>query len=301
MRKRYAYYNEIEPFCVAWLRELVRRGIILDGEVDCRSISEVKGAEIRSFKQCHFFAGIGGWAKALALAAYPKNEEVWTGSCPCQPFSVGGSHQGDEDDRHLWPEWFRLIRECHPSVIFGEQVSPAINQGWLDDVFVPLESIGYSCGAVDFPACSVGAPHIRQRLYFVAYRNRPRLERAPAQSATSRRGGRLVNSGLSCQPVAGFWSDAEWLTCRDGKARPTEPSTKPLVNGTTQRVGRLRAYGNAIVAPQAAAFVQAFRELNGVDESFRELLSQHTVRRSFAQWIAGDNASALIAPVGRRK
>ena len=123
------YYNEIDEFAAAWLRELMKAGQIPDGEVDTRSIADVQPDDLRGFQQCHFFAGIGGWAYALKLAGWPEDRAVWTGSCPCQPFSSAGAQAGGDDPRHLWPTWFRLIRECRPNVVFGEQVESAIGHG----------------------------------------------------------------------------------------------------------------------------------------------------------------------------
>src|SRR5262245_45351114 len=125
------YYNEIDPFCAKWLRNLIAAGHIALGDVDERSIVDVRGDDLRGYKQCHFFAGIGGWSYALRLAGWEDDREVWTGSCPCQPFSAAGKQEGYADERHLWPHWHRLIRECKPSVIFGEQVDAAIRTGWL--------------------------------------------------------------------------------------------------------------------------------------------------------------------------
>lgn len=163
------YYNEFDPFAAAWLRELIKANLIPNGIVDERSIIDVKPEELREFKQCHFFAGIGGWSYALHLAGWQTDRPVWTGSCPCQPFSSAGKQKGKEDERHLWPVWFNLIRECRPPTIFGEQVSSAIAHGWLDDVYQGLESEGYACGSAVLPACSVGAPHKRDRLFFVGH------------------------------------------------------------------------------------------------------------------------------------
>lgn len=163
-----AYYNEIDPFAAAWLRELIKDGLIADGEVDERSIADVSADDVRGFVQCHWFAGIGGWSYALRLAGWTDDRPVWTGSCPCQPFSSAGTQAGGDDPRHLWPAWFRLIRERRPAVVFGEQVESAIAHGWLDLVCDDLEGEGYAVGAVGLPAASVGAPHIRQRLWFVA-------------------------------------------------------------------------------------------------------------------------------------
>ena len=171
-----AYYNENDPTAAAWLRQLITEGLIADGDVDTRSIAELQPADLRGLTQCHFFAGIGGWSYALRLAGWDDDRPVWTGSCPCQPFSSAGGHAGGDDSRHLWPSWFRLIRECRPDTVFGEQVESAIAHGWLDLVCDDLEREGYAVGAVGLPACSVGAPHIRQRLWFVADTGCPRRE-----------------------------------------------------------------------------------------------------------------------------
>lgn len=174
------YYNEFDPKAAAWLRELIKAGHIPAGEVDERSICDVSADDVRGFTQCHFFAGIGGWPYALRLAGWPDDRPVWTGSCPCQPFSCAGKGLGAADKRHLWPDFFRLIRECGPDRIFGEQVEGAVGKGWLDGVFGDLEAEGYACGAAVLGAHSVGAPHIRQRLYWMAYAdNGRRSERRP--------------------------------------------------------------------------------------------------------------------------
>lgn len=200
-----AYYNEIEPSAVAWLRELIKAGLIADGIVDDRSITEVQPDDLRGFTQCHFFAGIGGWSYALRLAGWPDGRPVWTGSCPCQPFSNAGKRRGTADERHLWPTFFQLIKEVGPPVVFGEQVASAevvgtqleaaflvavqageyarankiakrlvaqrsfsFDRRWLDGISADLETAGYSVWSDVLGAHSVGAPHIRQRLYWMA-------------------------------------------------------------------------------------------------------------------------------------
>lgn len=162
-----AYYNEHDKKAAAWLRELIKDGLITDGEVDERSIEDVLPTELAKFDRCHFFAGIGGWDYALQLAGWPDERKVWTGSCPCQPYSAAGKGGGFDDERHLWPAWFHLIDQCRPDTIFGEQVAAKSAMPWLDLVYSDLEGIGYTAGAIDFPAAGVGAFHIRQRLYFV--------------------------------------------------------------------------------------------------------------------------------------
>ena len=370
-----SYYNEIDPYAADWLRTLILVGLIAPGDVDTRSIEDVTPNDLHGYDQCHFFAGIGGWSLALRLAGWPDDRPVWTGSCPCQPFSAAGKGKGTADERHLWPAWHWLIDQCRPGVIFGEQVEAATRHGWLDLVQADLENLGYAFGAVGLPAAGVGAPHGRARLWFVAddeaRRRREvdpigrrrdegvraqggerldrggmlgeladddetgrRLERGarlpdgerPAQrDYTDRRGtigelgdpdaarpqgrGERGDSTDQCavgsasvavgmanpdggnpgtegiqrsrehgqqsedrllslgdhRPDAtnGYWRSADWLTCRDMRWRPVEPGTFPLAHGVPARVGRLRAYGNAIVPQVAEAFIRSFCELRG--------------------------------------
>lgn len=305
------YYNEWDKGAAAWLRELINNKLIPYGYVDERSITEVTPSDLEGFTQCHFFAGIGGWPLALRLAGVPASTRLWTGSPPCQPFSVAGKSLGFDDERHLAPAFLRLIRECKPELLFGEQVAAAIGKHWLDFVFLNLEDKDYACGSAVLPACSVGSPHKRDRLFFgavnglanpgsfsnnerdndsalqrrqdeaeqsrmgcgagsMAYANGQRLQRERRDSdSQGREGQNIRQAGLlngagaeseSTNPHHSFWSDADWLGCRDGKFRPVEPSTFPLANGIPERVGRLRGYGNAIVPQVAAEFVKAFIE-----------------------------------------
>ena len=162
------FYNEFDSHAAAWLRQLIADGLIPPGIVDQRSITELTPNDLDGFTQCHFFCGIAGWSLALKLAGWPTDKPVWTGSCPCQPFSVAGKGKGSDDERHLWPAFFNLIRECRPDVVFGEQVESAVGHGWLDDIRADLEAEGYACGDCTMGAHSAGADHQRQRLYWVA-------------------------------------------------------------------------------------------------------------------------------------
>jgi DNA (cytosine-5)-methyltransferase 1 len=182
-----AYYNEFDPKAAAWLRELIKRGLIADGVVDERSILDVSADDLVGFTQCHFFAGIGGWSYALRLAGWSDDQPVWTGSPPCQPFSAAGQQKGKDDDRHLAPHFAALIVAGRPPILFGEQVASAAVFGkaakrtrsaasgapewtWIDDLQDRLEAAHYAVGASDIPAAGVGAPHIRQRTFFGAVR-----------------------------------------------------------------------------------------------------------------------------------
>lgn len=380
-----AYYNEIDPFAAQWLRNLIAAGHIAPGEVDERSIEDVTPDDLRGFTQCHFFAGIGVWSHSLRLAGWSDDRPVWTGSCPCQPFSAAGKGDGFTDERHLWPHLFHLISERRPQHVFGEQVAAGNANVWFDLVQADLEGMGYAFGLVPFTSAGIGAPHIRERAYWVANANSVISDRRGNVRASGRdeysnggddvrladanhdrqqpgcrtgssrecakqgnnigRGGQnggLGNSNVArleglggndgaagrkgatgpaaapgvhdgmanttCQlhhecndganefgrsrdaeqnrlggeperalEVNGFWRDADWLFCRDGKWRPVEPGTFPLVDGaaarmgrvepgmarvaSSNRVGRLKGYGNAINAQAAAAFIRAYMEV----------------------------------------
>ncbi|EBF8395152.1 DNA cytosine methyltransferase [Salmonella enterica subsp. enterica] len=164
-----AYYNEIDQFAAQWLRNLIAGGHIAPGEVDERSIEDVTPDDLRGFTQCHFFAGIGVWSHSLRLAGWPDDKTVWTGSCPCQPFSAAGKGDGFADERHLWPHFFHLISERRPQHVFGEQVAAGNANTWFDLVQADLEGVGYTFGLVPFTSAGIGAPHIRERAYWVAH------------------------------------------------------------------------------------------------------------------------------------
>ena len=164
----FAYYNEFDPKAAAWIRQLIKNGMIADGEVDERSITEVTADEIRGFTQHHFFAGIGGWSYSLRLAGWADDRPVCTASLPCQPFSVAGAQKGVDDERHLLPHFIELVKQCNFQTIFGEQVPGAIKHGWLDDLCTEMEREKYRVGQIVLTAAGEGAPHIRQRLYWVA-------------------------------------------------------------------------------------------------------------------------------------
>lgn len=161
------YYNEFDPKAAAWLRELINAGHIPAGDVDERSISDVRPDELRGYCQQHFFAGIGGWAYALRLAGWADSRPVRSGSCPCQPFSAAGLGLGEADARHLWPVFRDLITFGEPTTTFGEQVASAAGRIWLARVRADLEGVGYAVGAADLCSAGVGSPNIRQRLYWV--------------------------------------------------------------------------------------------------------------------------------------
>lgn len=234
-----AYYNERDPFCAEWLRNLAADGFIPAGVVDERSIVDVRPDDLRGFAHVHLFAGLGGWAYAARLAGWDAARPLWTGSPPCQPHTrANPGRRGLADERHLWPHMARLVRACRPPVLFGEQSADAIANGWLDEVADDLEGAGYTVWAKGIPACAVGAEHERLRLWFAADAGEPGLplsECEAVQRARRREEGAATARGYG-------WSAQSGLV--------------PVLHGIPGRVGGIKAAGNAIV-PQVGAEILA--------------------------------------------
>lgn len=280
------YYNEANKFAANWLKNLISKGLLPKGDVDERSITEVKAQDLEGYDQCHFFAGIGGWPYAIQLCDRQNEKGIWTGSCPCQPFSGIGRQRGSEDKRHLWPAFSTLIKEGQPRLVFGEQVASKIALEWLDSVINDLENSDYTGWSADLCAASVGAPHIRQRLYWAGihkkacmdytdctqsnvfisceeggYRKRPQMSWGE-KSSVKRPSIDLLSESKSKAPFT-FWRDCEWVECSDGLWRPIESGLSALADGIPERMGRMRGYGNAIVPQVAAVFMDTvFDTLN---------------------------------------
>lgn len=254
-----AFYNEIEPYLCAWLNNQIAAGLIAPGRVDGRDIRDLDPNDLAGHRQVHLFAGVGGWAYAARLAGWPDEVELWSASCPCQPFSLAGKRAGTHDPRHLWPDVFRLVRARRPTVLVGEQVAAAVGQHWLDRVFADLASLDYACRAVVLPACAVNAPHRRDRLWFVAHTDDARLQghaghvagaaagrgiahglastagvrddegdvadadKSRACDGRLQRGGQLRGTGRDSPNrvgrTPGAWDEHRWIVCHDGKLR----------------------------------------------------------------------------------
>jgi DNA (cytosine-5)-methyltransferase 1 len=186
-----AYYNEIDLYCAEWLYNLQATNLIPPGDIDTRPIQDVRPSDLKGYAQHHFFAGLGGWPRALRQAHWPDHRAVWTGSCPCQPFSLAGKRGGFADDRHLWPYWRYLIAVGRPAIVFGEQVASASQ--WLGLVRGDLEALGYAVGAIPIEAASAGADHKRDRYWFVG--NDQSDGRSEGRAEHELRGGRPTVTG----------------------------------------------------------------------------------------------------------
>ena len=240
-----AYYNEIDPDAAAVLRQLVADGVIAPGDVDERSIEDVAPDDLRGYAQCHFFAGGGLWSVAARLAGWPDERPLWTGSCPCQPFSVAGRRGGANDPRHLWPDFHRLIRAARPPVVMGEQTASKDGRGWFDGVRDDLARDGYASRAVDLAACAINAKQVRQRLYWLAVAS-------PHRDQSERRTGPMQMGRLKITGEA----QAESYASR--AKRSAEPPVCILADDVPGRVGLLGIAGNAIVPALAAEVIAAY-------------------------------------------
>ena len=247
----HAYYNEHDEFAADWLRSLIKAGLIADGEVDTRSIVDVRPSDLAGFGQCHFFAGIGGWSLAFRLAGFPDDQPGWSASLPCQPFSVASVHpetaaKGQADERHLLPVFIPLVAECRPPVIFGEQVANAIKWGWLDEAFEALEDIDYACGAAIMPALAFGARHERKRISWVAH---------------ARGEGWQGYQPIECVPLTKEEAFALYGDPLAGAGRALDGDYSGLLpcDGLSVVLERhaTKGYGNAIVPQQQAQFIIA--------------------------------------------
>lgn len=263
------YYNENDPNAAAWLRELIKQGRIPPGDVDERSIINVKPDEVRNYRQRHWFAGVGGWPRALELSGWPVDEQVDTGSCPCQPISCAGHQLGEVDDRHLWPAWHNILRELDSATIIGEQVANEDGLEWLDGISLDLECLGYAVAAADLPAASCGHHHKRQRFFWFAHANSRRGE-----------GFRLRASLVGQTGPGGAYSKMALLTHNPFDSGPgwPQPLVRVLDDGLPGDVELLRGYGNAICPEVAATFIIAAEKarINCFDSSFGNGLISHT-------------------------
>lgn len=163
---------------------------------------------------------------AERLAGDGIRPDIITGGFPCQPFSTAGKQRGKDDDRHLWPEMYRLIQECRPSYVIGENVAGFISLG-LDDVLFDLEAVGYTARSIVIPACAVGRDHWRQRVWILAYP-------MPGVGQMGRNASRV-------------WRESEQIPWYGMGEEKTPPRVVGGFDGIPSGLDRIRCLGNSVV------------------------------------------------------
>ena len=307
-----AYYNDNDPKVCEWVKNLIAAGEIMDGDVDCRSISDINPNEIKHYTRLHFFCGIGGWDRAARIAGWPSEIPFLSASLPCQPFSVAGKRAGTADARHLFPVFLRLVEALDPPYIFGEQVASADVLGkaggenedrtepvWFDGIRTALEAARYTVGGIDIPSAGVGAPNIRQRLYWCAIR--------ADRMAVSERDGRPRGiAGESRGGVEAQGAGASTQSGRCGNARRVDH----VVGNGRGKIGYDDA-GNGGILTNAAINArgladpgyrergrQAVARSSGQDEAERQQEANDDQRRSGARRLANSEQPGLERHAG---
>ncbi|MEV2910448.1 DNA (cytosine-5-)-methyltransferase [Paenibacillus larvae] len=175
---------------------------------------------------------------------------------PCQPFSNAGKRKGKEDDRHLWPEVARLLQEIRPRWFIGENVAGHITLG-LDDVLSDLESIGYDTQAIIIPACAVGAPHRRDRVFIIGFLPNSNSFRHQRTEQLRKNHEQVTKWGKSTfRPITKLFDDTDW------KERAMQSGFLGGNHGVPNRLDRIRGLGNAVVPYQVYPFLAAIKAIN---------------------------------------
>lgn len=213
-----------------------------------------------------------------------RTVDVISGGFPCQPFSVAGKRKGKTDDRYLWPEMFRVVKELRPNWIIGENVAGFVSMG-IDTAISDLESQGYTVRPFIIPACAVGAYHRRDRVAIVANISSRRLLHWEHENNRGKTGGaartktctgdkvgyvannngkrmerdseeqilweRYIPDGQTCEPFQGV--ERRFNTYKSRICR----SLYGIPNG----VDRVRALGNSVVPQQFYPIFKAIADI----------------------------------------
>ncbi len=289
-------------------------------ELDCKP-------SYRNVRHLDLFSGIGGfslaaqevWGSEHEIAAFCDNDafcqqvlrkhwpdaniygdirtikgrefgavDLVTGGFPCQPFSQAGRRRGTKDDRYLWPEMLRVIREIYPAWIIGENVAGIINLA-LEDVCASLEDSGYEVQSFVIPACAVGAPHRRDRIWIVANSSRERrTSKRDARQIRKKKPNSISASDSHTQdPIGKRWTrrnngntggrrwplqaqrsntafhgwKRDWLEVATHLCSMDDGLSGGLVRPRGWRNAALKAAGNAIVPQIAVEIMRAIRLL----------------------------------------
>jgi DNA (cytosine-5)-methyltransferase 1 len=199
---------------------------------------------------------------------YRGTIDVLSGGFPCQPFSSAGKRKGKEDDRFIWPEMLRVVREVKPSFIVGENVAGIIGMA-IEQVLTEMEAEGYHTETFIIPACAVNAPHRRDRVWIIAYHKSQGLQSGIVEGRTEKAVTWTSNDSSvftnTNSELCGHGHNAAVDTVRATKTKiedgrqpisnseqwDAEPALDRVADGVPNRVDRIKGLGNAIV-PQVA-------------------------------------------------
>jgi len=174
------------------------------------------------------------------------------GGYPCQPFSLAGERRGAEDDRHLWPEMFRLVQELRPDWVIGENVAGHVTMG-IDQVLTDLENEGYTARPFIIPACAVDAPHRRDRVWVVAHAN-----------SNSKSNGTINEQRMVANTKCGSRWDSESIIGRQKDKTKWAQNANPTT-GSSQNV----AYANGTQCQRNGSTIRTRTEYSDLSSSSR--------------------------------
>lgn len=214
-------YVEWEPYCQAVIAQRIKDGFLEEAPI---------------------FGDIREFVKSGAAREYRGFADVVTAGFPCQPFSVAGKQDGENDSRNMWPATRDVIREVEPGRVLLENVPGLLSSGYASVVIADLADLGFDAEWGVFSACAEGAPHTRERLFIFAYRNGQGLQERQIESRME--GEKATDKVREATPVCTWWA--------------SEPRFCRLDDGTPDRVGRIKAAGNSQVP---AVVVRAWNEL----------------------------------------
>lgn len=194
------YYNEHNAYRAAVLRERIAEGLLPKGVVDERDIQTVPDEDFLGYEQVHLFAGIGGFPLGLRLAGFPEWRRIVGGGFPCQDISNAGKRAGITGTRsRLWREMVRCIRVVRPELVFVENVAALLCRG-MGEVLGDLAEVGYDARGDCVSAADVGAPHLRRRIWILAY---PAREEVVAHA---------IGDGVRHESIAEQWRGGAAIT-----------------------------------------------------------------------------------------
>lgn len=183
--------------------------------------------------------------------------DVVSGGFPCQPHSLAATHgrRGGADERNLWPDYLRIVRECRPTFVLGENVLGILSNGYAVEVMAGLEGAGYCVTPCTVRACDVGGPFERKRVFFIAHSNGLRRN-GLREKVKERKHQKIDGPWMHSAPVVSFEIS--------GYGRLTIPDLRGMEHGMGFVMDRLRLCGNGVVPQQSAPAWQKIKDLAGI-------------------------------------